>query len=279
MRGRRQVGLYAESKVRLPLFRHFREFLRVQLQALQTALRAAAQPAGAAFAQRFFKTGPGEYGEGDVFLGVRVPAVRTLAKQGDALRLPAVLRILQSRFHEERLLALLLLVRRFERGDEATRREIFELYLRETRRINNWDLVDVSAPNIVGAWLRDRPRGILRELARSASLWERRIAIVATLAFIRAGDFADTLAISRLLLRDPHDLIHKATGWMLREVGKRDAPTLRSFLATHAAAMPRTMLRYAIERLPVAERQSWLEARAALTATGQSAAANRTAKG
>lgn len=234
------------------------------LAKLQAALRAAARPAHAAVAQSFFKTGPGEYGEGDVFLGVRVPAIRALAKSGDDLSLAEVRRLLHARFHEERLLGLLLLVRRFEQGGEPERRVIFELYLSETRRINNWDLVDLSAPNIVGAWLRRRPRGLLRRLARSASLWERRIAILATLAFIRADDFADTIAICEILLRDPHDLIHKATGWMLREVGKRDAAALRGFLAAHAPAMPRTMLRNAIERLPEQERQRWLTVQPAL---------------
>lgn len=225
---------------------------------LKTALRAAARPGDAEFLQRFFKTGPGEYGEGDVFIGVRVPAIRKLAAQSGALELARVLPLLQSQYHEERLLALVMLVRRFERGAAEERQQLFHLYLREVRWINNWDLVDVSAPNIVGAWLLDKPRDPLRALARSPGLWERRIAVVATFAFIRKHQYEDTLQLSEHLLGDRHDLIHKACGWMLREVGKRDLSALTNFLDRHADRMPRTMLRYAIERLPPAQRQAYL---------------------
>ena len=235
-----------------------RDPARLTLSALRRQLRAHASSANAVILQRFFKTAPGDYGAGDLFLGVRVPVTRQIARGGDALTLAEVGRLLQSKFHEERLLALLVLVRRFERGDEALRERIFHFYLGHTARINNWDLVDLSAPNIVGTWLWDRPRELLDELAGSDCLWERRIAVLATLTFIRRGEFVDTLRICRRLLRDRHDLMHKACGWMLREVGKRDARVLRTFLDAHAPAMPRTMLRYAIERFPEPERRAIL---------------------
>lgn len=228
------------------------------LSALRQALRAHASPADAAVLQRFFKTGPGEYAAGDRFLGVRVPATRRVVRAGDGLPLAEICPLLRSEWHEERLLGLLLLARRFERGDEAVQRAVFDLYCAERAGINNWDLVDVSAPNIVGGWLLTRPRDLLDEWAGSTCLWERRIAVLATLAFIRQGDFADTLRLCRRLLDDPHDLMHKACGWMLREVGKRDAGTLRGFLDQYAPMMPRTMLRYAIERFPEPERRAYL---------------------
>jgi 3-methyladenine DNA glycosylase AlkD len=221
-------------------------------------LRGSAHAPDAVVLQRFFKTGAGEYGEGDVFLGVRVPAIRRLVREADAASMGEVIGLLGSRYHEERLLALLVLVRRFERGDDRRRREVFGVYLRCMGRVNNWDLVDLSAPNIVGGWLLTRPRGVLRRLVRSGVLWERRIAV---LAFIRAGEYADTLDLCERLLGDTHDLMHKACGWMLREVGKRDRSALVGFLHKHASAMPRTMLRYAIERFPEAERRRWLAVR------------------
>jgi 3-methyladenine DNA glycosylase AlkD len=232
----------------------------MNLLSIRRLLRASARPGDAAILQRFFKTGPGQYGEGDRFLGVRVPATRLVARQSDGLSEGDVLALLHSRYHEERLLALLAWVRRFERGDAAVRERIFALYLAQTRWVNNWDLVDLSAPNIAGAWLLDRPRAVLGLLAGSVSLWERRVAIVSTLAFIRHGQHADTIRLCERLLRDPHDLIHKACGWMLREVGKRDERALESFLGAHAHAMPRTMLRYAIERLPEPRRRLWMGA-------------------
>lgn len=228
------------------------------LAQIRRMLRAAARREDAVILQRFFKTGPGEYGEGDVFLGVRVPAARKLVRQTDGLRLAEVRTLLHSPFHEERLLALLVLVRRFERGEDEDRERLFDLYLRETRFINNWDLVDLSAPNIVGTWLLTRPRDILDALAGSGNLWERRIAVLATFAFIRAGQFDDGVRLCRRLLADKHDLMHKACGWMLREIGKRDVAVLEKFLEAHAAQMPRTMLRYAIERFPEKQRQAWL---------------------
>lgn len=236
---------------------------QLALKDLRRALRAAARPGDAEFLQRFFKTGPGEYSEGDRFLGVRVPALRHLLPLTDGLSEEDLLVLVRSHFHEERLLGLLVWVRRFERSDEPGCRRIFRAYLREAACVNNWDLVDTSAPAIVGGWIAAHPadRKILLRLARSRDLWERRIAIVSTLALIRRGDLELTTTISALLIGDPHDLIHKASGWMLREAGKRDAEALRGFLEEHAAAMPRTMLRYAIEKLGAAERQRWMQRR------------------
>jgi len=224
----------------------------------QRDLAALANPADAAFLQRYFKTGPGEYGAGDIFLGIRVPTLRQLARRHAGLPLAAVLRLLKSKYHEDRLLALLLLVRRFERGDAAEQERVFRAYLRHTRHINNWDLVDLSAPNIVGAWTAAHDTAVLDRLVRSPLLWERRIAIVATAALIRQKRYVTTLMLSRRLLADREDLLHKAAGWMLREVGKRNKRALTAFLDRHAAVMPRTMLRYAIERFPEKERQEYL---------------------
>ncbi len=220
-------------------------------------VHALGDPADAAFLQRFFKTGPGEYGEGDRFLGIRVPALRALVREFQDLPLADALEMLRSEWHEERLFALLLMVRRYQRDAEA-RRAVFDAYLAHTRWINNWDLVDASAEHVVGAHLFDRDRALLDELARSESVWERRIAIVSTFHFIRKNDFATTLRIAEALLGDRHDLIHKAVGWMLREVGKRDVATLESFLGAHHRRMPRTALRYAIERFPEPRRRAWL---------------------
>ncbi len=225
-------------------------------------LRAAATPEKATVLAGFFKTGKGQYGEGDRFLGVTVPEQRKLAKEFRDLPLPEVEALVASPWHEARLTGFLVLTYAFARAGEARRRELYDFTLAHRATLNNWDLVDVIAPVIIGGWLVDRPadRKLLRRFAKSSDLWERRIAIVSTLAFIRAGDFAETLAISEALLGDRHDLIHKASGWMLREVGKRDEAVLRGFLEEHAARMPRTMLRYAIERLPEGERKGWLAA-------------------
>ncbi len=206
----------------------------------------------------FFKTGPGEYGEGDRFLGVTVPQLRAIARTYQNLPLREVASLLTSRWHEERLLALLILVRQYARGDERTRRMIYQMYLRHTRWINNWDLVDSSAAHIVGAQLEHGNRSILRRLARSTSVWERRIAMIATYHYIRNGDFTDALAIAGLLVGDEHDLIHKAVGWMLREIGNRHRATEERFLRKHAATMPRTMLRYAVEKFPEPLRRKYL---------------------
>jgi len=217
-----------------------------------------ASPAFAAGAARFFKTGPGDYAAGDIFIGVPVPKLRCVAREYESLALPQLAGLLNSKIHEERHLALLILTRQAAQGTPAAKHAACDFYLQHTRQINNWDLVDCSAPMVVGGSLLSRSRRALRDLARSHWLWDRRIAIVATHHFIRHGEYADTLAISRLLLRDPEDLIHKATGWMLREVGKKSPPALRAFLDRHASGMPRTMLRSCLERLPPAERQNYL---------------------
>ena len=225
---------------------------------VRAAIRAEASAADAEFLQRYFKTGPGEYGEGDRFLGVRVPALRGLAKRFRALPPDDVLALLRSEWHEERLLALLLMVEQYVRGDAARRGEIHQAYLANTAYVNNWDLVDSSAPTLVGAHLAPGHTALLDRLSRSANTWERRIAMLATAHAIRAGDFAPTLRIAERLLADPHDLIHKAVGWMLREVGKRDPAREEAFLRAHYRRMPRTMLRYAIERFPEELRQRYL---------------------
>jgi 3-methyladenine DNA glycosylase AlkD len=226
---------------------------------LQRRLRDLGSPEAAALAARFFKTGPGQYGEGDIFLGIRVPALRKLAREHCSLPEDQILVLLRSEVHEDRCLALLILVLIVSHGDDAIKRRVYELYLAHTRHINNWDLVDASARTIVGGYLLGRSRRPLDRLARSRDVWERRISIVATHAFIVEGDHADTVRIAERLLGDPHDLIHKAAGWMLREVGKRDQPTLERFLLKHHRAMPRTMLRYAIERFPEERRKAYLQ--------------------
>jgi len=229
---------------------------------LRLALARLASPARAKSSAGFFKTGPGQYGEGDRFLGVTVPQQRALVRRF-ALPLAECVALLQGGAHEERLTALCFLVRLFERARSAPEREaVVEAYLANLRWVNNWDLVDSSAPQILGAWLQDKSRALLHRLARSPVLWERRVAILATFHFIYQGESAETLALAAKLLGDPEDLLHKAVGWMLREVGKRvSLADLRGFLSQHAARMPRTALRYAIERLPAAERKRWLAAR------------------
>ena len=207
---------------------------------------------------RFFKTAPGEYGEGDVFVGLTVPQIRQLAKEYEALCLSEVRKLLKSPIHEARLLALLILVRAYDRGNIMLREKIYKLYLRNTRRINNWDLVDSSAEHIVGRYLKGRDRLPLHELVRSALLWDRRIAIMATFHFIKGGEYRETLRLAEKLLTDREDLIHKAVGWMLREIGKRDRNAEEAFLKNHYKTMPRTMLRYAIEKFPEERRLKYL---------------------
>jgi 3-methyladenine DNA glycosylase AlkD len=227
--------------------------------AIRTRLRGLANPIVAAHSARFFKSRSGEYGAGDRFLGVRVPDLRRVAREFRASPLGTALALLRSPMHEERLLALVLLVARFERGGESERARIYEQFRKHTPRyVNNWDLVDTAAYQIVGAYLEPRDRRPLYDLAHSQSLWERRVAIVATLGYIREGAFDDTLALAQILLRDREDLIQKATGWMLREVGNRDRVVLERFLRQHYSAMPRTMLRYAIEKLPDRRRLAYL---------------------
>lgn len=207
----------------------------------------------------FFKTGKGEYGEGDKFIGITVPVLRKIAKRYTHLRLADVTKLLHSRVHEHRFTALEILVFQYEAGDEETKRKVFEFYLKQARYVNNWDLVDTSAPYIVGEYLASRPRDVLYLLAKSPNLWERRIAIVATAAFIKRDDLKDTFGVSALLLKDKHDLIHKAVGWMLREAGKRSQPALLKFLEQNYSLMPRTALRYAIERVSETRRRRILK--------------------
>jgi 3-methyladenine DNA glycosylase AlkD len=225
----------------------------------EAALRALAHPGKATTAAAYFKTGPGEYGEGDRFYGIRVPQVREVARQFNTLSLPACVELLQSPYNEARLMALAILVRRFDKGDAGTQKAVYQTYMAQRSRVNNWNLVDSSAPLISGPYLLQRDRAVLAGLAQSRVLWDRRIAVLSTFAFIRANDYADTLVLCESLLTDPHDLMHKACGWMLREVGKRDEAVLRAFLHKHHSAMPRTMLRYAIEKLAEPERKAWLD--------------------
>lgn len=212
-------------------------------------------------AQRFFKTGKGEYGEGDVFIGIRVPVLRQQVKQFFALDLEEVPALLRSHIHEIRLFALLLLADRYKKAGSDEQEAIFQLYKSHTARINNWDLVDGSAPYVVGAYLLEREKTLLYDWAISSMLWERRIAIVSTFHFIRNNQFDDTLKLAEMLLQDKEDLMHKAVGWMLREVGKRDEQVLKAFLKQHYQNMPRTMLRYAIERFAEPERKRYLQGR------------------
>ncbi len=228
-------------------------------QKIQKRLRQFATEEKARILQRFFKTGPGEYGEGDIFLGVVVPDIRKVAREFQGVSLGEIEALLSSTVHEERLLALLMLVHAYANGDDTLKKKSYRLYLKNTKYINNWDLVDLTAPNIVGAYLSNKSRKPLYALARSKDLWKRRIAILATFHFIKRDDFHDTLGISRILLADEHDLLHKAVGWMLREIGKRDLPAEERFLKPHYRNMPRTMLRYAIERFPEAKRLKYLK--------------------
>lgn len=226
---------------------------------LRALLRARADAARIPGLQRFFKTAPGQYADGDVFIGVTVPQVRAVCRERGRVELTDAVELLRSPVHEERLLALLLMVEAFRRSSPAEQREIHAQYLASTAFINNWDLVDSSAHQIVGAWLQDRSRLPLRRLARSVSIWERRIAMIATFHYIKRGEFDETFRIADVLLADTHDLIHKAVGWMLREVGNRDPAAERRFLKDRYGRMPRTMLRYAIEKFPERERRRYLK--------------------
>jgi 3-methyladenine DNA glycosylase AlkD len=229
---------------------------RITAAQLQRELAAVADPVRAASSVWFFKTGPGEYGEGDRFIGIAVPVLRKIALSFRELPLSQVERLLSSRVHEHRLAGLEILVAQYERGAANQKHEIFDFYLAHTAGINNWDLVDASAPYIVGEHLRGRPRDVLYALAVSANVWERRIAIVSTFAFLHDGDVDDLFAIARKLLADQHDLIRKATGWALREAGKVSNDRLLEFLSAQYAKMSRTTLRYAIERFsPVVRRR------------------------
>ena len=231
----------------------------MSIRKLRDVLRRHQDKDKAKVLRRFFKTGPGEYAEGDIFLGVTVPVLRRLAKDFKDIELKSAAGLLRSSIHEERLLSLLILILKYRDSGEKNRKIIYRIYLGNTKYINNWDLVDVTAKHIVGDYLRDKNRGALYKLARSKFLWDRRIAILSTFHFIERRQFDDTIKIAGLLLSDRHDLIHKAVGWMLREVGKRDIKTEEKFLKEHHKMMPRTMLRYAIERFPENKRQKYLK--------------------
>ena len=231
----------------------------MSLQLARKKLRRIASKKKARTLRSFFKTKPGQYAAGDVFIGVTVPAIRRIARDAHSLSLSDIGTLLHSRIHEERLLALIILVARYERGDSKTQKEIFTFYLAHSRKVNNWDLVDLSAPKIVGDYLFKRKRDVLHRLIRSGNLWDRRIALVSTHSFIKRNDIRETLRLSRLVLRDSEDLIHKAAGWMLREAGKVNMCALEDFLERHAGRMPRTMLRYALEKSSPAKRKYFMQ--------------------
>jgi 3-methyladenine DNA glycosylase AlkD len=228
---------------------------------IKKALSSVADPQKAELLQRFFKTGQGEYGEGDIFLGIKVPDQRAVSKKYyKEITLNGIGELLESDIHEHRLTAIFMLVLKYEKAvDEKEKKQIVDFYLENLDRVNNWDLVDSSAPKILGAWLFDRDRSIIYELARYGHLWKQRVAILATFYSIKQDDFSDALRIAEMLLGHPHDLIHKAAGWMLREIGNRDRNTEESFLKKHYKKMPRTMLRYAIEKFEPEERKRYLE--------------------
>jgi 3-methyladenine DNA glycosylase AlkD len=231
----------------------------VQIIQIEQELRQLGDPKIAEHSQRFFKTGKGQYAEGDIFLGIRIPALRAEAKKHRGISATQISSLLASQFHEERLLALFMLVDIFKKTKEqATRKNIYKIYLANTRYINNWDLVDCSAEHIVGAYLRQADKKPIYTLAASNNLWERRISIMSTFHFIKHNEFDDTLRISEILLNDREDLIHKAVGWMLREIGKRNLPAEEEFLKQHCRQMPRTMLRYAIEKFAADKRRMYL---------------------
>lgn len=222
-------------------------------------MQALANPTKAKHLMRFFKTAPGEYAEGDIFLGITVPVIRTLAKDYQGIEWDELRILIQSPYHEVRFCALVILTERFTRTkDLAEKERCYDFYLSQTKFINNWDLVDVSCPKIIGAWLLDKDKTPLYQLAESSNLWEQRIAIVSTLGLIRKGMFDDTLSLVCKLINHPHDLIHKAMGWMLREVGKKNRSLLTDFLMQNITRLPRTTLRYAIEHYPDTERKAFL---------------------
>jgi 3-methyladenine DNA glycosylase AlkD len=209
--------------------------------------------------QRFFKTEKGEYGYGDKFLGIRVPVLRKIAKSCQDITITEIKKLIKSEFHEIRLLALVILVNQYSQANEEKKEIIYKLYLKHTKYINNWDLVDISAHHIVGAWLADKDRSILYKLVTSTKLWERRITIMSTFFFIKNGEFIDALKLSKILINDSEDLIHKAVGWMLREIGNRDQKEEEKYLKQHYKQMPRTMLRYSIEKFSKERRQKYLK--------------------
>lgn len=224
-------------------------------------MHALGNPEKATHLQRFFKTGEGEYAAGDLFLGIVVPETRRMAKQYKSLPFDELQELIQHPYHEIRLCALLILVEQYKKASEPEKTSLVDFYLKHTAYINNWDLVDLSAPYIIGHYLLDKERSLLYQLVASNSLWERRIAVVSTLTLIRANDFKEALALAELLKTDQQDLMHKATGWVLRETGKKDRKVLTDFLEAHATTLPRTTLRYAIEHYPEEQRLYFLHKR------------------
>jgi len=231
------------------------------LNQLKKELNKKANPEKAKILQKFFKTGKGQYGEGDIFLGIIVPEQRKIAKQFQEIPITDLQYLLNSNIHEKRLIALLILIEKYKKSSEKDKEIIFNFYIDNSKKINNWDLVDLSAPNIVGDFLLEKPKDILYELAKSENLWKKRISIVSTYQFIKNNKFQDTLQIAEILLKDKHDLIHKAVGWMLRELGKKNQELEEFFLKKHYKQMPRTMLRYAIEKFKEDKRQDYLKGR------------------
>lgn len=229
------------------------------MNSMKSELQALSDSKKAIILQGFFKTKPGEYGAGDVFLGVTVPQTRKVAKKFSNLSFPSLKPFLSSKIHEERLVALFILVEKFRKATEKERKEIVCFYLSNLKAVNNWDLVDLSADKILGEYLLDKDKKILHEFSISDNLWERRIAIISTFAFIKRGQIEDTFEIAKTLINDKHNLIHKAVGWMLRECGKRNQKALEDFLKENSAKMPRTMLRYAIEKFPENKRKAFLK--------------------
>ena len=247
-----------------------------KLEELQKKIKSFADPEKAKILQRFFKTGKGQYGEGDIFFGLVVPIQREISKSFTDLSLVDLQKLIKSKIHEERMITLFILIQKYKKArlrqeatagessvakamaGEAEKKKYFDFYLKNVKYINNWDLVDLSAPNIVGDYLSDKPRKILYEMAKSEHLWTKRVSILATFIFIKNNDFKDSLRIAQILIHDEHDLIHKAVGWMLREVGKRDLAVLDEFLQDKYHKMPRTMLRYAIEKMEEKKRKKYL---------------------
>lgn len=230
-----------------------------QITDLRNKIKSLASPEVSETMKWFFKTGKGEYGEGDIFVGLKVPTQRKIAREFKNLKLSELKILLASKVHEDRLISLFILVDKYEKGDDREKDQIFSFYLKTRKGINNWDLVDLSAPKIIGKHLLKKDRTLLFKFALSKNLWDKRIAVLSTYEFIRNYDFQTTLKIAEMLLNDKHDLIHKAVGWMLREIGKRDLKTEEKFLKLYYKKMPRTMLRYAIEKFPESKRKKYLQ--------------------
>lgn len=233
--------------------------MNMSAEHIMSELNGLENPADAQFLQRFFKTGKGEYGEGDIFIGLRVPTTRQVSKKYKDLPIDELEKLLESPIHEHRLAAVIIMRHQMERANSVLRKSLYDMYLRRTDRINNWDIIDISCHKIVGGYLEEKNRAILYKLARFKQMWERRIAIVSTAHFISKNELDDTFKLAEILMKDKKDLMHKATGWMLREAGKKDEARLKEFLDKYASTMPRTMLRYSLERLHPADRAHYMK--------------------